>query len=543
MSGGKLPEGWINTTIGDISVKCSQRVPDENEPFIYVDIGSINRELKVIENPQYLIGRDAPSRARKEIKAHDIIVSLTRPNLNAVALVSEKYDEQIASTGFEVIRPTLVESRYIFALVRSRHFIDSISGLVQGALYPAAKSSDVQSYEFPLPPLAEQKIIAEKLDTLLAQVDSTKARLEQIPQILKRFRQSILASAVNGNLTEEWRKKNSLNIDNWEKLTLGHIVKNIEAGKNLKCIETPPNDGQYGIIKISAVTWGEYDEDESKTLPDDSLFVESRRIATGDFLISRANTLELLGNPVIVKKVTKNLMLSDKVLRLVMADDDKPWVNIFLRSCYGRREIEFRSTGNQLSMRNIGQKALLEIPMPKPPAEEQHEIVRRVEQLFAYADTIEKQVNYALIRVKNLPQSILAKAFRGELSSQWRAEHPELITGKNSATALLKKIKDEREAIKILPKPKRSTIKKKTGERMSKQIIKVVEALTQAGEPLSGQQLLAAAGYPSDSSTDDLEKFFLDVRQSLIVEKSIVKLERKNDGQDWFSLAEMGSNE
>ncbi|WP_338808239.1 restriction endonuclease subunit S [Serratia marcescens] len=543
MSGGKLPEGWINTTIGDISVKCSQRVPDENEPFIYVDIGSINRELKVIENPQYLIGRDAPSRARKEIKAHDIIVSLTRPNLNAVALVSEKYDEQIASTGFEVIRPTLVESRYIFALVRSRHFIDSISGLVQGALYPAAKSSDVQSYEFPLPPLAEQKIIAEKLDTLLAQVDSTKARLEQIPQILKRFRQSILASAVNGNLTEEWRKKNSLNIDNWEKLTLGHIVKNIEAGKNLKCIETPPNNGQYGIIKISAVTWGEYDEDESKTLPDDSLFVESRRIATGDFLISRANTLELLGNPVIVKKVTKNLMLSDKVLRLVMADDDKPWVNIFLRSCYGRREIEFRSTGNQLSMRNIGQKALLEIPMPKPPAEEQHEIVRRVEQLFAYADTIEKQVNYALIRVKNLPQSILAKAFRGELSSQWRAEHPELITGKNSATALLKKIKDEREAIKILPKPKRSTIKKKTGERMSKQIIKVVEALTQAGEPLSGQQLLAAAGYPSDSSTDDLEKFFLDVRQSLIVEKSIVKLERKNDGQDWFSLAEMGSNE
>ncbi|ELV2782896.1 hypothetical protein QNZ42_002600 [Enterobacter cloacae] len=78
---------------------------------------------------------------------------------------------------------------------------------------------------------------------------------------------------------------------------------------------------------------------------------------------------------------------------------------------------------------------------------------------------------------------------------------------------------------------------------MSKQIIKVVEALTQAGEPLSGQQLLAAAGYPSDSNTDDLEKFFLDIRQALIVEKSIVKLERTEDGQDWFSLAEVGSNE
>ncbi|EBE4780878.1 hypothetical protein FHK17_15890 [Salmonella enterica] len=313
-----------------------------------------------------------------------------------------------------------------------------------GSTFKAISGQFIKELKAPLPSFAEQKIIAEKLDTLLAQVDSTKARLEQIPQILKRFRQSILASAVNGNLTEQWRKKNSLNIDNWKKLTLGHIVKNIEAGKNLKCIETPPHDEQYGIIKISAVTWGEYDEDESKTLPDDSLFVESRRIATGDFLISRANTLELLGNPVIVKKVTKNLMLSDKVLRLVMADNDKPWVNIFLRSCYGRREIEFRSTGNQLSMRNIGQKALLEIPMPKPSIEERHEIVRRVEQLFAWADTIEKQVNNALTRVNNLTQSILAKAFRGELTAQWRSENPDLISGENSAAALLEKIKAER---------------------------------------------------------------------------------------------------
>ncbi|HBQ4107676.1 TPA: hypothetical protein NEB77_005229 [Klebsiella pneumoniae] len=73
---------------------------------------------------------------------------------------------------------------------------------------------------------------------------------------------------------------------------------------------------------------------------------------------------------------------------------------------------------------------------------------------------------------------------------------------------------------------------------MSKQIIKVVEALKQAGEPLSGQQLLAAAGYPNDSSTEQLEQFFLDIRDALAIEKSIVKLERGDDGQDWFTLAE-----
>ncbi|HFK5136710.1 TPA: restriction endonuclease subunit S, partial [Escherichia coli] len=94
----------------------------------------------------------------------------------------------------------------------------------------------------------------------------------------------------------------------------------------------------------------------------------------------------------------------------------------------------------------INQKDLSEIPVPTPPLPEQHEIVRRVEQLFAYADTIEKQVNNALARVNNLTQSILAKAFRGELTAQWRAENPDLISGENSAAALLEKIKAERAA-------------------------------------------------------------------------------------------------
>lgn len=94
----------------------------------------------------------------------------------------------------------------------------------------------------------------------------------------------------------------------------------------------------------------------------------------------------------------------------------------------------------------LTQGALNVLPIGLPPEREIEEIVRRVEQLFAYADTIEKQVNNALARVNNLTQSILAKAFRGELTAQWRAENPELISGENSAAALLEKIKAERAA-------------------------------------------------------------------------------------------------
>ncbi|HBD2230386.1 TPA: hypothetical protein KII07_000392 [Escherichia coli] len=73
---------------------------------------------------------------------------------------------------------------------------------------------------------------------------------------------------------------------------------------------------------------------------------------------------------------------------------------------------------------------------------------------------------------------------------------------------------------------------------MSRKIITVVEALKQVGKPLSGQQLLAAAGYSSDSNTEDLERFFLDIRESLTNQKSITRLERSDDGQDWFSLTD-----
>ena len=101
----ELPKGWSKVCIADVVDKPKQNKPEADENIIYVDIGSINREKKVIENPQQLLGADAPSRARKRINTDDVLVSLTRPNLNAVAIVPEYLDQQYASTGFDVLKP------------------------------------------------------------------------------------------------------------------------------------------------------------------------------------------------------------------------------------------------------------------------------------------------------------------------------------------------------------------------------------------------------------------------------------------------------
>ncbi|GGX46283.1 restriction endonuclease subunit S [Saccharospirillum salsuginis] len=456
-----LPSGWTRCSISDIAEVNPKKinaepeelagfVPMANAPDTYFGQLIIEKKFWGDIKKSYTNFRDG-----------DVIVAKVTPCFeNGKASIVDKLPNGIGagSSEFFVLRPriTSLSKRYLFSVIKSQKFLSDGASNMTGAVgLRRVPRAFVEKFELSLPPLAEQKVIADKLDTLLAQVETTKARLQRIPDILKRFRQSVLSAAVSGKLTEEWRCTPVL-VD-WKDSKVAHIVEKIEAGKNLKCIEAPPQKSEYGIIKISAVTWGIYDEEQSKTLPDETQFLETRRINVGDFLISRANTIELLGNPVIVHEVTKNLMLSDKVLRLVMKEKEKPWISIFLRSRRGRMEIESRSTGNQMSMRNIGQKALLDIDIPRPPEKEQAEIVRRVEELFQFADQVEQKANAALERVNNLTQSILAKAFRGDLTADWRAENPDLISGDNSAEALLEKIKAEREAMA----PKKKTRKKK----------------------------------------------------------------------------------
>ena len=143
----------------------------------------------------------------------------------------------------------------------------------------------------------------------------------------------------------------------------------------------------------------------------------------------------------------ENLVYPDKLIR-VRVNKEKVIPN-YLELYYASSNVrEFvmslvKSTSGQ---KGISGQDLKEMNVCFPSIIEQTEIVRRVEQLFAYADQIEQRVKDAQKRVNHLTQSILAKAFRGELTAEWRAQNPDLISGENSAAALLERIKVEREA-------------------------------------------------------------------------------------------------
>ncbi|HCK7294774.1 TPA: restriction endonuclease subunit S, partial [Enterobacter hormaechei] len=327
----------------------------------------------------------------------------------------------------------------------------------------------------PLASVYEQKIIAEKLDTLLAQVDSTKARLEQIPQILKRFRQAVMKLAITGELTSEYRNNFPTNLvqeiagivekeriekkiknsklskepypakipflipKSWQWYRLGHISLKITDGAH----NTPKvlSEG-YPYIMAKDLTKGKLDFSEERFISEKDHKELYFKCApeVGDLLV--VNIGAGTGNNVLIDS---DIEFSFKNIAIIKKSKliTPTYLKIFFDSQRNRIFNEQTKGGAQpfLSL-----SVLNDIPFALPPLPEQHEIVRRVEQLFAYADTIEKQVNNALTRVNSLTQSILAKAFRGELTAQWRADNPSLISGENSAAALLERIKAERAA-------------------------------------------------------------------------------------------------
>ncbi|RLG31173.1 hypothetical protein DRN98_06745 [Methanosarcinales archaeon] len=159
---------WPSVQIGKICLPTHMRDPQKqpDKSFLYVDISSIDRDLKIITNTPEIIGAEAPSRARKIIRAGDVLVSTVRPNLNAVAIVPKELDNQIASTGFCVLRPKaeVIESKYLFYFLLTKYFISYLSSRVRGAHYPAVSDNDIKAIVLPLPPPSEQRRIVDILD-------------------------------------------------------------------------------------------------------------------------------------------------------------------------------------------------------------------------------------------------------------------------------------------------------------------------------------------------------------------------------------------
>lgn len=205
----KLPKEWSYVQLKDVChtierVRLKER--ESEDKFIYLDIGGINNKKNVIETYKEYQWKDAPSRAQYIVEINDILFSTVRTYLKNIAMIEEeKFNHQIASSGFAVIRvfDNFINPKYIFKYIISDNFIQPLNELQSGSSYPAVRASDVLDQFIPICSIEEQIAISEELDRQFSIINHFESTIEKNLLNIESLKQSVLRKGFQGKLSEQ----------------------------------------------------------------------------------------------------------------------------------------------------------------------------------------------------------------------------------------------------------------------------------------------------------------------------------------------------
>lgn len=401
-----LPNDWRWARLGDVcESRTGTRDPssEPDKPFRYVDISSVDNDAKRIVASRALLGKEAPSRARQVIRTNDVIVSTTRPNLNAVALVPAELDDQVCSTGFCVLRAkSNLEPAYLFAFVQSTAFVQSLSDLVKGALYPAVTDKQVRDQRIPLPPLPEQRRLAALLAEQLAEVDRARRAAEAQVAAAKALPAAYLRSVFE---SEEARR--------WPVMPLGEagaIGSGITLGRKLNGSLTRP----VPYLRVANVKEGFLDLTDVYQIEATEAEAQKYRLQYGDLLLTEGGDPDKLGRGTFWEEQIPNCIHQNHIFRVRFdpAEFSPRFVAAQISSPYGKAY--FLSHAKQTTgIATINQRVLAAFPLMVTPFSEQQRIVAMLIEQMTAAEQGCAALKAQLAAVEKLPAALLRRAFSG----------------------------------------------------------------------------------------------------------------------------------
>lgn len=321
---------------------------------------------------------------------------------------------------FRVLSEQIMAQTFLKYFLKSDYFYQQIQEQKTGMAIDNYGPSHLQLMRIVIPPLAEQHRIVAKLDAVMQKVEANKQRLDKIPKLLKRFRQSVLAAAVSGKLTEEWRVKNGV-VEQWGEVTLNSLCdqeRGISYGviklgdtviNGVPCLRTsdvrPLHINTNSVKKISKSISNNY----------------KRTILQGNEVL--VNVRGTLGGVAVVPKSMIGWNVSREIAIVPLASNvSARFIAFHIASPECQNWLSEVAKG--VAYTGINLEDLRDLPIKLPRSNEQIEIVKKVDQLFSFAETLEARYIKATSMLGKLPQSILAKAFRGELVAQDPKDEP-----------------------------------------------------------------------------------------------------------------------
>lgn len=456
-----FPTDWVLTELGNIGQILTGKTPstkDEenfNGSIPFVKPGDLDNGGYVYKTVDTLTERGLKS--VPSLPKNSIMVTCIG-NLGKVGITSQlsATNQQINS----IIPSTKILHKFLYhQLCTIKPWLESESSATTVSIINKGRFSKAPVL---VAPLAEQKVIAEKLDDMLCKVERIKTRLERVSQDLRQFRQSILVAAVRGMLTEDWRKTRR-----GESKKIVELLKKCNSHKSKPFAPSEPPyeiDKTWTWVRLgevfslkSGTTVNQNDELTEGDIPYFKIgdmnhhnnnyfmmvatkFVASNTVSSNSLLDEGMIIFPKRGGAISTNK--KRILKQKSLVDLNTMGINTNGMNVsYVYNWFLTLDLGKLNTGSTVPQINNGDIEPLWIPIP--PEEEQSEITNRLETLFAYADKIVEKNNAALEKVNDLTQSILAKGFKGELTENWRRENPELISGENSAKTLLATIKTQ----------------------------------------------------------------------------------------------------
>ena len=418
MIGSELPKGWklvplkeITSIIRGVSYPKEEAKLHPEENYVHILRGGNIQDGKIVfeTDDNVYVNSSLVGEEQFVLKDDVVIVASTgsKKVIGKAATIEE--DSRCISFGafLLLLRTNVIDKRFHSYFFQTQYYRNTISSLAGGININNIKKEHIENLQIPLPPLTEQKQIAEKLDKLFDQIETIKEASNKIPELLKNFRQQVLTYAVTGKLTNS-------DFAHWEKSTIGAIGK-VKGGKRLPKGEELVNyNTGYPYIRARDLKEGTVlKQNIMYLLPETQEKIKNYIVKTNDVYITIVGAK--IGDAGIIPESMNNANLTENAAKITdLSEKIMPqYLSLWLQAPLCQSEIQ-----QSIKSAAQGKLALTRINSLSvcfPPIESQKEIIDKVEYLLGELKIIESKFYQLQNILEKLPQALLCKAFKGEL--------------------------------------------------------------------------------------------------------------------------------
>jgi restriction endonuclease S subunit len=445
---------WKSTALGEVMRHRKGSITIDDTTSYKLCRVQLHRRGVVLR--QNLNGAAISTKKQQVCKAGDFLVAEMDAKVGGYGFVPAELDGAIVSSHYYLFEVDAEKLHPEYLEVVSQAEILQQQIVAKGSTnYSSIRPGSVLEWKIPLPlDLEVQKQIARNFRSVQSKLAAVCEEITNQQSLLAKLKQAILQEAIQGKLTADWRAAHpdvepasqllhriqaekarliaakKLRPEKplppitpaeipfeipkgWEWSRFGQITRAYEAGSSFKCEDREVVGEEWGVIKTSAVTSGDFAERENKFLRADAPADTTAQIAVGDLIFCRASGSKgLAGKCAIVRECSRNLLLSDKTIRVpLMEGVSQEYVALHNDSAQAKAYFAGLGMGKSTSMNNVTRDDLFLKPVPLPPLAEQAAIVERVEALMTTCRALEAEIEHTRTHAAHLLQAVLKEAF------------------------------------------------------------------------------------------------------------------------------------